>query len=137
MDNDISNDISDDFKFDEPLPLPVIDTARALYAPPDGDAYWAQLEARVMGRIADSAAGRWWIVVGGWARGGLAAAAAILVAAAVGLLMMRAHAQEVRVAYESATQVAPAESVVVPTGALSERDGPDTRGATFRDVISQ
>ncbi len=128
MDNEI--------RFDEPLPSPVIDTARALYAPPGGDAYWAQLEARVMSRIADSTAGRWWVVVGGWARGGLAAAAAILVASAVGLLLMRAHAQEVRVAYESATQVVPAESVVVPTGALSERDGPDTRGATFSDVIS-
>ncbi|MGI8508794.1 MAG: hypothetical protein ACR2MQ_05670 [Gemmatimonadaceae bacterium] len=133
MDNDISNDI----KFDEPLSAPVIDTARALYAPPSGDAYWAQLEARVMSRIAESAAGRWWVVVGGWAHGGLAAAAAILVAAAVGMLMMHVHSQEVRVAYESATQAVPAESVVVPTGALSERDGPDTRGATFRDVISQ
>lgn len=133
MDNHINNDIN----FDEPLPAPVIATARALYAPPDGDAYWAQLEARIMGRIADSAAGRWWVVVGGWAHGGIAAAAAILVAAAVGLLMMHAHAQEMRVAYESATQAVPAESVVVPTGALSERDGPDTRGATFRDVISQ
>lgn len=129
MDNDI--------RLDEQLPKPVIDTARALYAPPRGDAYWAQFEARVMSRIADSTAARWWVVVGGWARGSLAAAAAILVATAVGLLLMRAHAQEVRIAYESATQVVPAESVVVPTGALSERDGPDTRGATFRDVISQ
>ncbi len=141
MDNDVNdnlnNSVNDNLRLHESLPPAVVDTARALYAPPLGEAYWPQLEARVMSRIADSAAARWWVVVGGWAHGGLATAAAFVVAAVVGLLLMRAHDQEVRVAYESATQVAPAESVVVPTGALSERDGPDTRGATFRDVISQ
>ncbi len=121
----------------EQLSPAVIETARVLYAPPGGEAYWTGLEARVLARIADSAAGRWWVVLGGWAHGGLAAAAALMIAALVGLLLVRAHDQEVRVAYESATQIVPAESVVVPTGALSERDGPETRGATFRDVISQ
>lgn len=129
MDNDV--------RLYEPLPPAVIETTRELYAAPLGDAYWPQLEARVLSRIAESAAGRWWVVVGGWARGGLATAAAAVIAAVVGLLLMHAHDQEVRTAYESATRVVPAESVAIPTSALSERDGPDTRGATFKDVISQ
>lgn len=129
MDNDI--------RLHEPLPENVVDATRALYTPPLGDDYWPQLEARVMARIADSAAGRWWVVVGGWANGGLATVAAALIAAVVGLLLMQAHDQEVRTAYESATRVTPAESIAVPSGALSELDGPDTRGATFSDVISQ
>lgn len=128
MDNEV--------RLDEPLPNRVIEATRTLYASPEGDAYWSGLESRIMARIGDSVAGRWWMVVGGWARGGLVAAAALLVAAVVGALMMRAHDQEMRMAYESATVPTVADSIAVPTGALSERDGPDTRSATFRDVIS-
>lgn len=118
-----------------PLPAPVVDAMRRAYAPPDGDAYWATLEARIMARLADSAPARWWVVVGSWARGGLVAAA-LIIAAVVSLLMAHARTQELRTAYESATRQ-PADTLAVPAGALSERDGPDTRGATFRDVISQ
>jgi hypothetical protein len=123
-------------RLDEPLPQDVIAAARDIYAPPSGDAYWSTLEYRIMARIGDSAAGRWWMVVGGWARSGLVAAAAIIVATVVGALLLQAHNQEMRTAYESATQPSITEQVSVPAGALSERDGPDTRGATFRDVIS-
>jgi hypothetical protein len=126
-----------EIRLDEPLPDNVIEATRALYAPPASDAYWSGLEARIMARIADSTAGGWWVVVGGWARGGIAAIAAALVAAVVGLLLMQAHDREVRTAYESATRVAPSESIAVPSGALSELDGPASRGETFRDVISQ
>src|SRR5665213_1712121 len=91
-------------RLDEPLPDDVIATARDIYAPPSGDAYWSALETRIMARIGDSAAGRWWMVVGGWARGGLVAAAAIIVATVVGALLIQAHNQEMRTAYESATQ---------------------------------
>ncbi len=135
--DDIGSDLNSSISIDEPLSPQILIATRALYAAPHGDAYWAQLEARVMSRISNSAAAGWWVVVGGWARGGLAAAAGLLIATVVGLLLMRAHNQEVRVAYESATQIAPAEPVAIPAGALSERDGPDARGATFRDVISQ
>jgi hypothetical protein len=129
--------MADDYiKLDEPLRDNVIAATRDIYAPPSGDAYWSALEMRIMARIADSAAGRWWMVVGGWARGGLVAAAAVIVAAVVGALLLQAHDQEMRTAYESATQPSITEQVTVPAGALSERDGPDTRGATFRDVIS-
>ncbi|MEO6864002.1 MAG: hypothetical protein ABI229_00990 [Gemmatimonadaceae bacterium] len=121
---------------DEPLPEDVIAAARDIYAAPSGDVYWSALESRIMASISDSAAGRWWMVVGGWARGGLVAAAAIIVATVVGVLLIQAHNQEARTAYESATQPSITEQLSVPAGAFSERDGPDTRGATFRDVIS-
>jgi hypothetical protein len=123
-------------RLDEPLPENVVTAARDIYAAPAGDAYWSALESRIMASISDSAAGRWWMIVGGWARGGLVAAAAIIVATVVGALMAQAHHQEMRTAYESATQPSITETVTVPAGALSELDGPDSRGATFRDVIS-
>jgi hypothetical protein len=129
--------MSDELRLNDPLPAPVIEAGRALYAAPADDTYWASLEARIMARIADSAGARWWMVVGGWARSSLAVAAAAVVAAVVGLLLLHARNQELRTAYESATQPAVADSIAIPSGALSERDGPDTRGATFRDVISQ
>lgn len=124
-------------RLNEPLPAPVIEGVRTAYAPPADEAYWASLESRIMARIADAATARWWVVLGTWARGGIVAAAAVLVAAIVGLLMLHARDQELRTAYESATRAPVAESIAVPSGALSERDGPATRGATFRDVISQ
>jgi hypothetical protein len=124
-------------RLDEPLPDGVIAAVRDIYAAPAGDAYWAGLESRIMAAIGESTAGRWWMVVGSWARGGLVAAAAIIVVTVVGALLIQAHDQEMRTAYESASQPSITEQVTVPTGALSETDGPDTRGATFRDVISQ
>jgi hypothetical protein len=123
-------------QLDEPLPEDVIAAGRDIYAPPGGGAYWNALESRIMARIGDSAAGRWWMVVGGWARSGLVAAAAVIVAAVVGALLLQAHNKEVRTAYEAVLQPTISESLSVPEGALSERDGPDTRDATFRDVIS-
>lgn len=123
-------------RLDEPLPDDVVAAGRDIYAPPGGGAYWAVLESRIMARIGDSAAGRWWMVVGGWARSGLVAAAAIIVATVVGALLLQAHNQEVRTAYETATQPSITETLTVPEGALSERDGPASRDATFREVIS-
>lgn len=125
---------NDETRLEEPLEPKVVAAVGALYEPPGGDAYWPALEARIRARLA--APVRWWQVVGGWGRSGLVAAAAVIVAALVGALMLRAHAAEVRTAYESVTRPVPAESIAVPAGALSERDGPDQRGATFRDVIS-
>ena len=123
-------------RLDEPLTDDVIEVARGLYAPPAAEAYWSALEARIMARIGDAASGRWWMVVGGWARSSMVAAAAIIVATVVGLLVLQARTQESRTAYESVSQPSISEQISVPAGALSERDGPDTRGATFRDVIS-
>lgn len=123
-------------QLNEPLPDDVIRAVRDMYAPPAGEAYWSALESRIMARIGEAAAGRWWMVVGSWARTGLVAAAAIIVATVVGMLLLQARTQETRTAFEAATQPTITEQISVPAGALSERDGPDTRGATFRDVIS-
>lgn len=128
--------MTDELRLNDPLPEPVIAAGRALYTPPADATYWASLEARIMARIADGAGARWWMVVGGWARSSFAVAAAAVVAAVVGLLLLHARNQELRTAYESATQPTVADSIAIPSGALSERDGPDMRGATFRDVIS-
>jgi len=125
-----------EIKLDEPLPDDVIIAARDMYAPPGGDTYWSVLESRIMAGIADSAAGRWWMVVGSWARSGMLAAAAIIVASLVSALLVHAHNQEMRTAYESVSQPTITETMSVPSAALSERDGPDSRDATFREVIS-
>ena len=37
----------------------VADGLRSLYAAPGGDAYWSELEARIMARVADVEMG-WW-----------------------------------------------------------------------------
>lgn len=127
----------DNPRLEPPLDPEQTEAIRALYAPPGGDGYWAVLESRIRDRIAAvSVTGDWWQVVGRWGRGGIIAAAAAIAAAVAGALLLHAHAAELRTAYESIAHPAPAESVAVPAGALSERDGPDRRGATFRDVIS-
>lgn len=125
----------DQLPFDNPLPEPVREAARALYAAPTDPTYWASLEAKVMARLSAAAAtpARWWQVLGGWAQGGLVAAAAIL--AVAGVLLMHAHSEDMQTAYDAILRPAPAESLAVPLGVLSD-DG-DTRGETFRDVISR
>ena len=84
-----------------------------------------------------AAATVWWQVLGGWARSGLVAAAAALVLALA--LVLYQKSAESRAGYagiESGTPAVAPDSLTVPTGALSETDGADARGATFRDVIS-
>ena len=127
--------MSEEIKINEPLPPDVVDAVREAYAPPSDPGYWTGLESRIMSSLGRPA-GRWWVVVGDWAHGSMIAAAAAIVAVVVGALLIHAHDAEMRVAYESATRPTVAESIAVPTGALSELDGPETRGATFRDVIS-
>jgi anti-sigma-K factor RskA len=57
-------------------------TLVARYAPPADSAYWDQLEARIMARVATESVQQWWAWFPGWVRYGLvAAAAAVLVAA--------------------------------------------------------
>jgi hypothetical protein len=70
---------------------------RELHAPPSGESYWADLEARIMARIAH-AEPAWWSEFGRWARPALAAAAAVVLAA--GLLLFRSREVERQVAYE-------------------------------------
>ncbi len=66
----------------------VVRGLRSLYAAPAGDAYWNELESRIMARVADVELG-WWTELDRWARPAIAAAAVLLLAA--GVAMFRAH----------------------------------------------
>jgi hypothetical protein len=70
---------------------------RELHAAPGPEGYWADLEARIMARIA-VAESTWWSEFGRLARPVLAAAAALLIAAA--LLLFRMREEETQIAYE-------------------------------------
>jgi hypothetical protein len=127
MDNEI--------QLDQPLPDGVITAVRAVYAAPDATSYWTLLESRIMTRVSQMPMTSWWQVLDRWARAELIAAAAVLTI--VGALFMRANRTELKSAYDAVGVPATVESFSVPAGALSERDGPEVRGATFSDVISQ
>lgn len=71
---------------------------RSLYAAPAGDAYWNELESRIMARVADVELG-WWTELDRWARPAIAAAAVLLLAA--GAAMFRAHQAEGDIAVDS------------------------------------
>jgi hypothetical protein len=102
-------------------------TLRAIYAAPSGEMYWNELEARIMGRIAEVDLG-WWAELDRWARPALVAAAVLVLAA--GVAMFRAHQVETRTAYESilTPSPVPVETVIRPT---LEGD----REASLRDVV--
>lgn len=87
---------------------------RSLYAAPAGDAYWNELEARIMSRVADVELG-WWTELDRWVRPALAAAAVLLIAA--GIAMFRAHQVENEIAAESmlSSPAVPVSSAVRPS----------------------
>jgi hypothetical protein len=86
---------------------------RSLYAAPAGDAYWNELEARIMARVADVELG-WWTELDRWVRPAVAAAAVLLLAA--GVAMFRAHQAEQEIAAESmlSSPAVPVSSAVRP-----------------------
>src|SRR5689334_13874515 len=77
---------------------------RSLYAAPAGDAYWNELESRIMARVADVELG-WWTELDRWVRPALAAAAVLLIAA--GIAIFRAHQTENDIAVDSMLQGSP------------------------------
>jgi hypothetical protein len=98
----------------------VVRGLRSLYAAPAGDAYWNELEARIMARVADVELG-WWTELDRWVRPALVAAAALLLAA--GVAMFRAHQDESDIAVESmlASPQLPVSTTVRPS-LESDRD---------------
>ncbi len=58
---------------------------RSMYEPPEGEAFWAALEGRIMARV-DAAAQDWASPFAGWVRQGVLVAAVALLAITVGLL---------------------------------------------------
>lgn len=102
---------------------------RALYAAPAGDAYWSELQARVMARVADVELG-WWTELDRWARPALAAAAVLLVAA--GVAMFRAHQSEADIAAESMLS-----SPAVPVSSAIRPAYQDDQGARLRFLFGR
>ena len=76
----------------------VVHGLRSLYAAPAGDAYWNELESRIIARCADVELG-WWTELDRWARPALAAAAVLLFTA--GIAMFRAHQAEGDIAVDN------------------------------------
>jgi hypothetical protein len=105
----------------------VVRGLRAIYAAPIGEPYWNDLEARIMGRIAEVDLG-WWAELDRWARPALIAAAVLVLAA--GVAMFRAHQVETETAYENilTPSPVPVETVIRPT-LEGERE------ASLRDVV--
>jgi hypothetical protein len=90
----------------------IVTGLRALYAAPAGDAYWNELESRIMARVADVELG-WWSELDRWARPAIAAAAVLMLAA--GIAMVRARQDEAQIAYEAMTnQSTPVSTAIRP-----------------------
>jgi hypothetical protein len=102
---------------------------RALYAAPAGEAYWSELQARVMARVADVELG-WWTELDRWARPALAAAAVLLIAA--GVAMFRAHQSEADIAAESMLS-----SPAVPVSTAIRPAYQDDQGARLRFLFGR
>jgi hypothetical protein len=105
----------------------IVRELRAMYAPPVGEPYWNDLEARIMARITEVDLG-WWAELDRWARPALIAAAVLVLAA--GIAMFRAHQVETETAYENifTPSPVPVETVIRPT-LEGERE------ASLRDVV--
>src|SRR5262245_51137730 len=76
----------------------VVRGLRSLYAAPAADAYWNELESRIMARVADVELG-WWTELDRWIRPAIAAAAVLLLVA--GVAMFRARQSEADIAVDS------------------------------------
>jgi hypothetical protein len=86
---------------------------RAMYSAPTEDAYWTELEARIMNRVGELGLG-WWGELDRWVRPALLAAAVLVLAA--GVAMFRARQDETRIAYDAILQPAsvPVETAIRP-----------------------
>ena len=98
---------------DDAADAAVVGGLRSLYAAPAGDAYWNELEARIMARVADVELGGW-TEHDRWVRPAIAAAAVLLLAA--GVAMFRAHEAEQEIAADSmlSSPAVPVSSAVRP-----------------------
>ena len=102
---------------------------RAIYAAPEGDVYWNDLESRIMARISEVDLG-WWAELDRWVRPALVAAAVLVLAASVA--MFRARQAETANAYDNILTPGntPVEAAIRPT---LEGD----REATLRYVLQR
>lgn len=123
------NEFRDRDSLDEPLTSLV----REAYSPPGGDTYWAQLEERIMSRVASTGRGSsWWTVLAPYARPALIAAAVIF--ALAGLVSQRLLDIDADVAYDSVIQSVTPDVVATSEELASASRGTD--GATLRYFLS-
>lgn len=102
---------------------------RGLYAAPADEAYWNELEAKVMARVTGIDLG-WWAELDRWVRPALVAAALLVITA--GVAMFRARQAETQIAYENILAPSP-----VPVGAALRPMLQNERDEVLRYVLGQ
>ena len=111
----------------------VVRGLRSLYAAPAGDAYWNELEARIMARVADVELG-WWTELDRWLKPALVAAAVLVITA--GVAMFNAQRAETESAYDELFNPPPIPGAPVEASAV-QRATPDQRDNALRFIISK
>ena len=92
----------------------VVRGLRSLYAAPGGDAYWNELQSRIMARVSDVELD-WWTELDRWIRPALAAAAVLLVAASAAMFYARQTEADIAVDTMLSAPVVPASTAIRPT----------------------
>src|SRR5689334_182517 len=105
---------------------------RGLYAAPAGHAYWNELEARVMARVAEVELG-WWTELDRWLKPALVAAAVLVVTA--GVAMFNAQREQTNAAYEELFAPPPVPGAPVEASAVQRNSEP--RDNALRFIISK
>ncbi len=104
---------------------------RALYAAPAGQAYWAELEARILTRVAEIELG-WWNEFDRWMRPALVAAAALVIMA--GVAMYQANQSEANADLDDLFEPTPVAGAPVDATVRPTLQGP--RDAALRFILS-
>jgi hypothetical protein len=113
---------------------PLVGLIRGAYTPPGGEAYWAELEQRIITSLGKEYGGdtRWWNVLAPWARPALIAAAAIFaLASAVNQSLLDADSQ---LTYDSVLEATTPEVFATAQELISVERGSD--GATISYFLS-
>ena len=102
---------------------------REAYAPPAGEAYWRDLEARILTHVASAPALGWWDELDHWMRPALVAAAVMMLAA--GVAVFRDYQAE-----QDATNEAMLTPTSLPVETAVRPMLQGQREATFRYLIT-
>jgi hypothetical protein len=105
---------------------------RSEYSAPAEESYWAQLERRIMARIAREAKREWWSYFPEWSRVGLAAAALAL--AVAGVTAWQTQKAQERVAYQELLDTPSELPIIIETSGAEPNAR--RREATLRYLIT-
>jgi hypothetical protein len=92
----------------------VVRGLRSLYAAPAGDAYWNELQSRIMARVSDVEL-EWWTELDRWIRPAIAAAAVLLIAASAAMFYARQTEADIAVDTMLSAPVAPVSTAIRPS----------------------